>query len=89
MDVRGHYGGLALGWDSRKIQMEGTWSIPLTLGTDGLFVDLGSRFTFLNIYGSHNGRVNFWSDLLNKPIVKRYNLILGGDMNFSIKVVES
>jgi len=53
MDVKGCSGGLALGWDLRKIHMKGTWCIPSGLGMDGFSVELGSRFTFLNIYGSH------------------------------------
>lgn len=70
MDVRGHFGGLALGWDSRKIQLEDTWSIPSGLGMDVFFVDMGTKCTFINIYGLHNDRVKFWSDLLNNLVVK-------------------
>lgn len=45
--------------------------------------------TILNIYGPCQGRVPFWNDLMSNSIVKFKNMVLGGDLNFSIGSAEA
>lgn len=52
-------------------------------------MELGRSFTFLNIYGPHDDQVGFWTRLFDSSNAKRNNLIMGGDLYFSISAVKS
>jgi hypothetical protein len=51
--------------------------------------DLDKLFTILQIYGPSQDHPQFWNALLEKSFLKDNLLILGGDLNFSMEVVES
>jgi hypothetical protein len=38
----------------------------------------------LNVYGPHTDMILFWNSLFNKELLKSENLIIGGDLNFSL-----
>lgn len=50
---------------------------------------LGMHFTIINIYGPCTDRQQFWDSLVNASIVRSDNIILAGDLNFSLGIFES
>ena len=38
----------------------------------------------LNIYGPYNNRVDFWENLENTSLIRKENLIIRGDLNFTL-----
>jgi hypothetical protein len=46
--------------------------------------DLGMEFTIINVYGPNLDHVPFWESLLSKDFMQGNDLILGGDLNFSM-----
>jgi len=38
----------------------------------------------INVYGPNTKQISFWENLLGKDLLKKYLLILGGDLNFSL-----
>jgi hypothetical protein len=51
--------------------------------------DMGRCFMVLNVYGPTQDRIPFWENLLNKYFLKNEDLILGGDLNYSLGMAES
>ena len=51
-------------------------------------VELGRLFYFLNIYGTYMDKAHFWEVLLNNSSCNWDEVILGGDLNFSLGVAE-
>jgi hypothetical protein len=42
----------------------------------------------MNLYGTYTDRIPFWNDLSNNKIHELRNLILGGDLNFTLSLEE-
>lgn len=56
----------------------------------GIFsTEMGMDLCVINVYGPCQGRKVFWNQLLNLSITSTNNLIMGGDLNFSIGFSES
>jgi hypothetical protein len=66
-----------------------SWGFDLGLGMTVCVEDLGRCFMILNVYGPSQERIQFWDNLLNKSFLKKEDLILGGDLNFSLGTTES
>ena len=89
MDSRGHSGGLAIGWCSRTIKVINDWGFDSGLRIKVFVEDLVSCITIINVYGPSQDRVPFWDNLFNKYFLENEDLILGGDLNFSLGEAES
>ena len=50
--------------------------------------ELDRAFTMLNIYGPYQDRLPFWEGLLKKSWWNNPELIVGGDLNFTIGKAE-
>jgi hypothetical protein len=50
--------------------------------------ELGKEITILNLYGPYDERVLFWDKLFNMEFWNLQDIILGGDLNFSVGRVE-
>lgn len=48
--------------------------------------DLRKELITLNIYGPCHDRENLWDLLMNRSFMKSNNLVVGGDLNFSIRI---
>ncbi len=48
-------------------------------------VDLGITIKVINIYGPYLNRVPFWDSLFCNPLLSGDSLVLGGDLNFSLR----
>ena len=51
---------------------------------DIYFTELGTEIRMINIYGPCHHWENFWEPLLSAKILQSDNIILGGDLNFSL-----
>lgn len=58
------------------------------LGADIFVEELGRSLSFLNIYGSYLDITHFWEGLLKNSSSNLDEVILGGDLNFALGVVE-
>lgn len=89
LDVNGRSRGIALGYNPHSIKMMGAWGGIGFIGADIYSAELGSEIRVLNIYGPCHHRDIFWEMLLGTDIIQAYNLIIGGDLNFSLGFSES
>ena len=77
VDALGRSGGLAIGWNSQKIQVLNTWGLDSSIGITFLLPTLKETVHLLNIYGPYMNRKPLSNTLLNKSFFKDL-LILGG-----------
>lgn len=54
-----------------------------------LSFELGVPLMIVNIYGPCQGKASFWNSLLSKSLMRNPNLVVGGDLNFSIRTTET
>jgi len=59
------------------------------IGMDIYSSELGMEFRIINVYAPCLNRDEFWNHLLNLSLANSDNLILAGDLNFSIGHAES
>jgi hypothetical protein len=88
-DACGRSGGLVIGWLSIKIKPLNSWAFEFCLGFEVLVEGLGMTLKILNIYGPHTYMIQFWSSFFRKELLRSKNLIIGGDLNFSLGEAES
>eukprot|EP00253_Pinus_taeda_P023384 PITA_23384 len=89
MDSIGHSGGLTIGYKEGRVRILNQWGLERAMGAEILSIDFDVRLTIINIYGPCQGRMEFWNDLLSNDIMGRSNMVLGGDMNFSLRRAET
>ena len=65
-----------------------SWGAPSRLGIEISWAEEKLTLNILNIYGPYNNRVEFWETLKNSIIIQKENLIIGGDLNFTLGVHE-
>jgi exonuclease III len=88
LDAAGRSGGLATGWRTKSIKLLNSWGVNSYLGIDIFVEALGKEFRILNVYGPYLDITPFRETLLSLKILKVENLILGGDLNFSLGEAE-
>lgn len=54
------------------------------MGIELFSQELGRDMMAVNLYGPYNDRVPFWENLLGKCSTKKEDLVLGGDLNFTV-----
>jgi exonuclease III len=89
LDASGISRGLVTGWNSRKIKPLNSWASDSCLGLEVLVEGLGMTLNLLNIYGPNTDRIHFWNTLFKKDLLREENLIIVGDLNFSLGEAES
>lgn len=89
MDARGRFRGIALGFNPRSIQINNLWGGEGFLGADIFSSHFGRESHLINVYGPCTTRLTFWEHLLSRSFTLVDNLILGGDLNFSLGHAES
>ena len=82
--ARGHFGGLAIGWNQSTIRCSNSWGAPSGLGVQISWAEANLNLNIVNIYGPYNNRVEFWDSFKNSDISRKENLIIGGDLNFTL-----
>ncbi len=89
LDVNGHSGGIVLGYNPRSIKLCNIWGDIEYIGADIFSFDLGTNIRLINVYGPFHDREIFWEHLLTSNILQPDNIILGGELNFSMGFSES
>lgn len=69
--------------------LKNIWGGGVFLGVEIYSRDLEENLIVLNVYGPCVNREIFWQKLLDSPILQAGNIILGGNLNFSIGFSES
>ena len=86
-DSLGLSGGLLTAWDPSVARHKAFVSCSSILVKDVLR-NQSFKLTYLNCYGPYNNRVPFWEAAVNEGIFKHPNLIIVGDLNFTLLDVE-
>jgi len=89
VDSIGHSGGLATGIKGGRLKLLNLWGMKHALSMEVQSPEFGFPLMILNIYGPCQGRASFWNELLSKSVMRNHNLVIGGDLNFSIGNAET
>eukprot|EP00253_Pinus_taeda_P002170 PITA_02170 len=89
LDATGHSGGLAIGFKDGSFKIQNSWGLSHVLGMEVLSAEFDQPLLFINVYGPCQGRVPFWNNFLSKEFLLNKNLIIGGDLNFSLGIAEA
>lgn len=89
LDASGRSGGLAIGVNNRVVEIKNTFGgrgfIDLDINAHSAISDI----RIINVYGPCNDRAIYWRALFESEIFQADNIILGGDLNFSLGYSES
>jgi hypothetical protein len=88
-DAKGHKRGLAIEWNPKIVKVTSSWSFEFVFGINVLFAKIGSEVTILNLYGPYEESSLVLVALGQKSFLERENIMLGGDINFSLKEAKS
>jgi len=75
--------GLVSAWNPKKANLN-SFLTPAGILLEGFVNKINLNFKLLNCYGSYVERQSFRDFIKNDGILKEPNLILGGDLNFTI-----
>lgn len=84
LDIRGQSGGIAFGFNPRVVRILKIWGGVSFIGADIFSSELGKELRLINMYGPCHNKVEFWDPFLSTYLLQADNIILGGDLNFSI-----
>jgi hypothetical protein len=83
----GNSGGLVVAWDPYKLNIVPFLSCGGIFMTGTLLEDK-RQITFLNCYGPCLERKLFWDKLVSRALLAHKNLIVVGDLNFTVSAGE-
>eukprot|EP00253_Pinus_taeda_P018044 PITA_18044 len=89
LDAIARAGGLAISYNPRTINVSATWGSVGFIGMDLFSVELGETLRVINVYGPCQRREDFWQHFLGTNLTSVDQLIIGGDLDFSIGYGES
>lgn len=89
MDASRRSGGTTIGFCNKSMDLRNLWGGRGFIGMDIYAHTLESEIRIMNVYGPCVDRATFWRSLLNSEILQADNIILGGDLNFSLGYCES
>ena len=64
------------------------WGMESILGISIKALDMVDTFDVINIYGPYLNRIPFWGTITKHSLFGGENLIIGGDLNFSLGQAE-
>lgn len=89
LDAYGRFGGIAIGFSNKTIDLIKMWGCRGFISVDIYSISLETELRVINLYGPCLDRANFWRRLLASSNFQVDNIILGGDLNFSLGFRES
>lgn len=89
LDVNGRSGGIALGYNPRSINLCNIWGGMGYIGANIYSFELGIDIRLINVYGPCHHCEVFWEQFLTSNILQPDNIILGGDLKFSMGFLKS
>ena len=87
LDAHGLSGGILSAWNPRLIRCKAYHSFAGIL-LSASFKGLDSVFSIVNCYGPYANKTSFWDSVVSGGIFNFPNLILAGDLNFTISDLE-
>jgi hypothetical protein len=88
VDARGRSGGLATGWLKKTCNYESVWGFESGIGLTFFSSGMGRNVTIINVYGPYQDRQRYWNSLVGCSWLSGKEIILGGDLNFSLGAAE-
>ena len=82
--AKSHSGGLAIGWNHLYVKILNSWGSTSCAGIHVHWDESNLLLNILNVYDPYDNRVSFWDKLCTSPQLKNENVILGGDLNFTL-----
>ena len=79
-----HLGGLAIVWNPIMLCCQNSWGASFGIGLEIFEVEENLHLNLINIYGPCNGQVAFWESIQASQFLKKENVIIRGDLNFTI-----
>jgi len=89
LDASGRSGGLAIGINNRALRIKNTWGGKGFIGIDAYVLSMKLDLRLINVYGPCLDREAYWNTLLDSVLFQQDNIILGGDLNFTMGFCES
>jgi len=89
LDAKGRSGSLALGFNNHIVKIHNAWGGHGFLGADITSSSPLISLRLLNIYGPCHHRQAFWDSLLQQDFMQSKDIIIGGNLNFSLGLAES
>lgn len=83
MDALGHSGGLLCCWNPSSRDFR-SYSTSAGILLTGCVRHIDEELMILNIYGPYRDRELLWNQIVDGSILRAPNLILGGDLNFTL-----
>jgi len=80
---------LAIGVNNRTAEIRNYFGGRNFIGLDICSHLIGRDIRIINVYGPCTDRANFWKNLLGSELFQADNILLGGDLNFSLGFSES
>jgi hypothetical protein len=84
----GRYIGLDIGWNTRSIKFINSLVFKSRIGIAALSLELEYPLNVVNVYGPCQNRAPYWDKIFSKSFLKDQQVILGGDLNFSLVFYE-
>ena len=84
VDVKGRLGGLEIGWRTRVCRGENMWSFESGICLEIFSKEMGRELTIISIYGPSQNIVEYCETLLNRSFLIDREIIIDGDLNFTI-----
>ena len=88
VDAAGRLGGVAIGWLTSMIRCDNFWGFRAGIGVEVYSRDIDRVFFVVNIYGPYQEQLPFWDRIFSMSWWNSPNLIVGGDLNFSLGEAE-
>jgi hypothetical protein len=87
VDSRGLSGALLSAWNPQKFNFT-TFMTPARILLDGFVKQINKKLKLVNCYRPYGDRQLFWNNAQGDDILKESDLILGGDLNFTVSTRE-
>ena len=65
-----------------------SWGTSFGMGLERLWAEANLQLNLINIYGPYNERASFWDSVRASQFLKKENVVLGGDLNFTMGIHE-
>jgi len=89
LDASRRSGGLAIRVNNRAVKIRNIWGGRGFIDLDIYVLSMETNIQIINVYGPCSNRASYWRALLDSDLLKEDNIILGGDLNFTMGFCES
>ena len=80
---------MVTGFNPKKLKYVSSWGFVNVLALELFSSELNLTFLSINIYGPCVDKEHFWTSVFSSSWLSHPNIIIGGDLNFSLGEAES